>query len=130
MQLINLLYVSFLPERTSIFKSQNYLAYASCMKPGCSEMIQSVSPHRAARNTSLLHHSLLTTHYHAATMLTSSLDVLAYSLVPVSVVPPVTSIRGLLKKTEVKTQAHSIVQLTAPCFPVSFQSLLPANEKL
>ena len=39
-------------------------------------MIQSVSPHRAARNTSLLHHSLLTTHYHADTMLTSSLDVL------------------------------------------------------
>ena len=47
-----------------------------------------------------------------------------------AVVPPVTSIRGLLKKPEVKTQAHSIVQLTAPCFPVSFQSLLPANEKL
>ena len=47
-----------------------------------------------------------------------------------AVVPPVTSIRGLLKKPEVKTQAHSIVQLTVPCFPVSFQSLLPANEKL
>ena len=47
-----------------------------------------------------------------------------------TVVPPVTSIRGLLKKPEVKTQAHSSVQLTAPCFPVSFQSLLPANEKL
>ena len=39
-------------------------------------MMQSVSPHRAARNTSLLHHSLLSTHYHADTMLTSSLDVL------------------------------------------------------
>ena len=73
---INKSYVSFLPQRTSIFRPQNYLAYACCMKPGCSEMIQSVSPHRAARNTSLLHHSLLTTHYHADTMLTSSLDVL------------------------------------------------------
>ena len=54
-------------------------------------------------------------------------------LVPITacaVVPPVTSIRGLLKKPEVKTQAHSSVQLTAPCFPVSFQSLLPANKKL
>ena len=61
---------------TSIFRPQNYLAYACCMKPGCSEMIQSVSPHRAARNTSLLHHSLLTTYYHTDTMLTSSLEVL------------------------------------------------------
>ena len=50
--------------------------------------------------------------------------------VTLPVVPPVTSIRGLLKKPEVKTQAHSSVQLMAPCFPVSFQSLLPANEKL
>ena len=57
-------------------KRQICLAYACCMKPGCSEMIQSVSPHRAARNTSLLHHSLLTTHYHTDTMLTSSFDVL------------------------------------------------------
>ena len=41
-------------------------------------MIQSVCPHKelSARNTSLLHHSLLTTHYHADTMLTSSPDVL------------------------------------------------------
>ena len=39
-------------------------------------MIQSVSPHRAARNTSLLDHSLLTSHYHTDTMLTSSVDVL------------------------------------------------------
>ena len=61
---------------TSIFRPQNYLAYACCMKPGCSEMIQSVSPHRAARNTSLLHHSILTTYYHTDTMLTSSLEVL------------------------------------------------------
>ena len=37
----------FLPQRTSIFRPQNYLAYACCMKPGCSEMIQSVSPLRA-----------------------------------------------------------------------------------
>ena len=37
-----------------------------------------------------------------------------------SVVPPVTSIRGLLKKQEVKTKAHSNVQLTAPRLPVSF----------
>ena len=55
---------------TSIFRPQNYLAYACCMKPGCSEMIQSVSPHRAARNTSLLHHSILTTYCHTDTMLT------------------------------------------------------------
>ena len=61
---------------TSIFRPQNYLAYACCMKPGCSEMIQSVSPHIAARNTSLLHHSILTTYYHTDTMLTSSLEVL------------------------------------------------------
>ena len=61
---------------TSIFRPHNYLAYACCMKPGCSEMIQSVSPHRAARNTSLLYHSLLTTYYHTDTMLTSSLEVL------------------------------------------------------
>ena len=61
---------------TSIFRPQNYRAYACCMKPGCSEMIQSVSPHRAARNTSLLHHSILTTYYHTDTMLTSSLEVL------------------------------------------------------
>ena len=76
MQLINhLIYASFLPQRTGIFRPQkfNYLAYACCMKPGCSEMIQSVSPHRAARNTSLLHHSLLTTYYHNDTMLTTSL---------------------------------------------------------
>ena len=40
-------------------------------------MIQSVSPlELSARNTSLLHHSLLTTQYHADTMLTSSIDVL------------------------------------------------------
>ena len=37
---------------------------------------------------------------------------------------------GIIEKPEVKTQAHSSVQLTAPCFPVSFQSLLPANKKL
>ena len=61
---------------TSIFRPQNYLTYACCMKLGCSEMIQSVSPHRAARNTSLLHHSILTTYYHTDTMLTSSLEVL------------------------------------------------------
>ena len=61
---------------TSIFRPQNYLAYACCMKPGCSEMIQSVSPHRAARNTFLLHRSILTTYYHTDTMLTSSLEVL------------------------------------------------------
>ena len=125
-QLINLLlYVSFLLQRTSIFRPQNCLAYACCMKPGCSEMTQPafphslyshginqsssmclfyskepaylglkiayiayarcmklgcsemtqpVFPHRAARNTSLLHHSLLTTHYHTDTMLTSSLS--------------------------------------------------------
>ena len=38
----------------------------------------SLCPHTefSARNTSLLHHSLLTTHYRADTMLTSSLDVL------------------------------------------------------
>ena len=73
-QLINLLHVSFLLQRTSIFRPQNCLAYACCMKPGCSEMTQPVFPHRAARNTSLLHHSLLTTHYHTDTMLTSSLS--------------------------------------------------------
>ena len=33
--------------RTGIFRPQNYLAYACCMKQGCSEMIQSVSPQRA-----------------------------------------------------------------------------------
>ena len=47
-----------------------------------------------------------------------------------AVVPPVTSIRGLLKKQEVKTKAHSNVQLTVSCLPVSFQSLLPTNERL
>ena len=57
---------------TSIFRPQNYLAYACCMKPGCSEMIQSVSPHRAARNTSLLHHSILTTYYHTDTILSGA----------------------------------------------------------
>ena len=36
---------------TSIFRPQNHLAYACCMKPGCSEMIQSVSPHRASLAT-------------------------------------------------------------------------------
>ena len=41
-----------------------------------------------------------------------------------TVVPPVTSVRGLL---EVKTQAHSSVQLTAPYLPLSFQSLLSTN---
>ena len=61
---------------TIFYQHIYYLAYACCMKPGCSEKIQSVSPHRAARNTSLLHHSLLTTYYHTDTMLTSSLDVL------------------------------------------------------
>ena len=75
MQLINLL-PCICVFSTSIFRPQNYLAYACCMKPGCSEMIQSVSPHRAARNTSLLHHSLLTTYYHTDTVLTSSLEVL------------------------------------------------------
>ena len=38
-----------------------------------SETIQSISPHRATRNTPLLHHSILTTYYHTDTMLTSSL---------------------------------------------------------
>ena len=47
-----------------------------------------------------------------------------------TVVPPVTSIRELVKKQEVKTKAHSNVQLAVPCLPVSFQSLLPTNEKL
>ena len=71
MQLINhLIYASFLPQRTGIFRPQKYLAYACCMKPGCSEMIVCVSPHRAARNTSLLAPSLITDHllsywYHA-----------------------------------------------------------------
>ena len=37
---------------------------------------------------------------------------------------------GIIEKPEVKTQAHSSVQLTAPCVPVSFQSLLPTNKKL
>ena len=46
------------------------------------------------------------------------------------VVPPVTSIRGLLKKQEVKTKAHSNVQLAVSCLLVSFQSLLPTNERL
>ena len=71
MQLINLfLYASFLPKRTSIYRRQNCLAFACCMKADCSEMIQSVFLHRAARNTSLIHHSLLTTHYHTDTVLT------------------------------------------------------------
>ena len=47
-----------------------------------------------------------------------------------AVVPPVTSVRELLKKSEVKTQAHSNVQLAAPYLPVSFQRLLPTKEKL
>ena len=50
----------FVPKELAYIGPQNYLAYACCMKPGCSEMIQSMSPHRAARNTSLLYHSLLT----------------------------------------------------------------------
>ena len=44
--------VSFLPQRTGMFRPQYYLAYACCMKPACSKIIQSVSPHRGARNTS------------------------------------------------------------------------------
>ena len=39
-------------------------------------------------------------------------------------------LRELLKKPEVKMQVHFSIQLTAPCVPVSFQSLLPTNKKL
>ena len=34
---------------------------------------ENCSPYRAAKNTSLLHHAILTTHYHNDAMLTSSL---------------------------------------------------------
>ena len=37
---------------------------------------------------------------------------------------------GITGKQQVKTQSHSKIQLTAPCLPVSFQSLLPTNKKL
>ena len=47
-----------------------------------------------------------------------------------TVILPVTSIWGLLKKLEVKTKTHSIVQLAVPYLLVSFQRLLPMNEKL
>ena len=46
------------------------------------------------------------------------------------VIPPVKSIRGLLKKPEVKMHTNSGVQLTVHFLPVSFQSILPTNEKL
>ena len=48
--------VSFLPQRTGMFRPQYYLAYACCMKPGCSKMCP-----RAARNTSfsIIHQWLL-----------------------------------------------------------------------
>jgi len=35
----------FYSKEQGIFRPQNYLAHACCMKPGCSEMIQSVCPH-------------------------------------------------------------------------------------
>ena len=41
-----------------------------------------------------------------------------------------TSIRGLLKKPEVKMQAHSKVQLMALCFPVNFQGFLPKKREV
>ena len=62
--------VSFLPQRTGMFRPQYYLAYACYMKPGCSKMIQSVSP--SCQKYILLHNSLVTTYYHTDTMLTSS----------------------------------------------------------
>ena len=46
------------------------------------------------------------------------------------VVLPVTSVRGLLRKQEVKMQVHYNIQLTAPCLLMSFQSLLLTNKKL
>ena len=79
MKLINhLMDVSFLPQRTGIFRPQNYLAYACCMKPGCYEMIQSVSPHRAARNTSfsITRYWLLITILIPCLLLLFSLDLL------------------------------------------------------
>ena len=67
---------------TSIFRPQNYLAYACCMKAGCSEMIQSVcpppTPHTQNCQKYIPSPSLNTDYllYHTDTVLTSSLEVL------------------------------------------------------
>jgi len=86
MQLINhLIYMSFLyPKELEYLGLHTYKTTCICMlHEGCSEMIQPMSPYRAARYTPLPHHSILTTYCHTDTMLTSSLFpwCAAYSLV-------------------------------------------------
>ena len=68
----------FSTQRTGIFRPQNSLAYAYSMKQGCSEMIQSVSPHRVARNTSfsITHYWLLIIVLIPCLLVLFSLDVL------------------------------------------------------
>ena len=55
-------YMYFLPQRTGIFRPPYLISKlpSICMlHEGCSDMIQSMSLHRAAGYTSLLHHSVL-----------------------------------------------------------------------
>ena len=53
------IYMYFLPQRTGIFRPPYLLPRICMLHEGCSDMIQSMSLHRAAGNTSLLHHSVL-----------------------------------------------------------------------
>ena len=63
----------FYPKEPAYLGLHTYQNYLAQLCEGLSEMIQSMSPYRPARNTSLLQHSILTTYNHTDTMLTSSL---------------------------------------------------------
>ena len=62
----------FYSKEQGIFRPQNYLAHACRYEAGLLWDDTVCVPTQATRNTSLLHHLILTTHYHTDTMLTSS----------------------------------------------------------